>query len=172
MYRSMWSDKCVQLYNHHQNQDTEQFQHPSAQFCHSLLLPVPVSFGNHWCTFHFYSFAFSRMSRRWNDTLGCPLSLASFTQHRVFNIRPCCAHQQWVACYCWAVLHCISLSQLGCFQFAALGMKPPGGWLVDHIARNVPNYFPNWLYQFIFPPAMYESFSCSIFLSALDTIFL
>ena len=75
------SNKRVQSYNHHQNQDIEHLQH-LPKLPHSSTVNSSSILGNHQCVFHPYSFAFSRMSWKWNDTIGSPLSLASSTEHK------------------------------------------------------------------------------------------
>lgn len=41
---------------------------------------------------------------------------------------------------------------------------------IFNLTRNLSNHFPEWLVHFLFLPAVYESFSCSESLSALDIV--
>lgn len=55
-------------------------------------LPLP-RLGNHWVSLSLWiTFAFSRSSYKWNHKLCSPLRLASFGQHKIFEIHPCCTY--------------------------------------------------------------------------------
>lgn len=65
-------DKHLGSCDHHHNHDTAHFSHPTKSPCvplQSVPWPYPLTPGNHWSTFCFYSFAFSRISYKLNHTV-------------------------------------------------------------------------------------------------------
>ena len=84
----------------------------------------------------------------------------------------------------FSVLFCFGCYEYSCYEhllpslcvtmFSFLLGKNLGFELVSHVANNIFNFtwncFPKWIWYFTFSPALYDSFSCSMSMSALAFI--
>lgn len=110
---SMSFDKGVKLYNYHSEQLTRQFHHPE----YSLVVlfynhPFPHPKTWHLSSFlTIYSFAFSRMSYKWNHEIQSLWRLATFPYYNVLEICAYCCLYQFVPIYCWVILPCMDSLQ-------------------------------------------------------------